>query len=242
MQTQKFSGAIRILQFGSDRRFYAWAALALALIAAAGFARSYYLKFLFHRPPLSPLIRVHGVVMTLWVVTFFTQTHLIANHRTDWHRRVGVFAAGLALLVVILGAYATVVALEREVRQHVIGGFHFLLGINFVNLLLFAGFVAAGLAYRRRPEFHKRLMLLATVSMVAPAVARIVLLFTHAPVPQFAALYACVLVFVVIDTIRHRRLHPAFGWGAVLIIGSFQGIYYIVQTTAWLNFVARLFP
>lgn len=228
-------------RIGADRRFYAWAALAIALIAATGFARSYYLKYFFGQPPLSPLIHVHGVVMTLWVAIFFTQTRLIAKHRIDLHRRLGVLAVGLAVLVVILGAYATVLAVEREVRQHLIGRFHFLLGINFVNLFVFATLIGAALAYRRRPEFHKRLMLLATVSMLAPAVARIVLLFTHSPVAQFVALYACVLIFVVIDTARHRRLHPAFGWGAALIIGSFQGIYYVVQTSGWMRFVGKIF-
>ena len=91
---------------------------------------------------------------------------------------------------------------SREVRNHVVGPFHYLFGLNLVNLLLFAAFVAAALTLRSRPDFHKRLMLMATLSMLAPAVARITLLFTHGPMAQFLAFDFCVLIFVATDTFR----------------------------------------
>jgi hypothetical protein len=72
-------------------------------------------------------------------------------------------------------------------------------------------------------------------------VARIVRLFTHSPLAQFVAFYACVLMPVLIDTARHRRLHPAFGWGVALIIGRFQMIFYAVQTQQWLGLVSHAF-
>jgi hypothetical protein len=231
-----------ILAIGAERRFYVWAALAIALVALTGFARSYYLKYLFGRPPLSPLIHVHGIVMTLWILLFFIQTRLVAVHRVDLHRLLGVLGAGWAVLVVILGTYATILGVEREVLRHHIGPFHFLLGINLVNLFVFATLIGVALVYRRRPEFHKRLMLLAAVSLLAPAAARIALLFTHRPVVQLVAFYVCVLFPVLLDTARHRRLHPAFGWGAALIIACFQAIFYTVQTRQWMSFVAFMFP
>jgi hypothetical protein len=105
------------------------------------------------------------------------------------NRRLGIFGGALAVLVVTVGGYVTALATEREVQHHFIGPFHYLLAINFVNLLGFAALVVSGLALRDRPEFHKRLMLLATVSVLAPAVARITLLFTHNELMQFAAFY-----------------------------------------------------
>jgi hypothetical protein len=84
-------------------------------------------------------------------------------------------------------------------------------------------------------------MLLATISLLAPAIARITLLFTHSGMVQMLAFDFCVLFCVVVDTIRHRRLHPAFGWGALLILVSFQLTFAAVQTKAWLDFVPRLF-
>ena len=47
---------------------------------------------------VSGLVHLHGIVMTLWFALFVVQTRLIAAHRTDLHRRVGVFGALLVVL------------------------------------------------------------------------------------------------------------------------------------------------
>jgi cytochrome bd-type quinol oxidase subunit 2 len=221
--------------------WYTWAALACALLAVTGFARSYYLKSIFAKPPLPTLLHVHGVIMSAWCLLFFVHTYLVATHRVRVHRRLGIFGAVLAFLVVAIGAYATVAATAREVREHVVRQFHFLFGLNLVNLLLFAIFVTSGLAVRSRPEFHKRLMLMATLSILAPAVARIVLLFTRDHTAQLWAFDFCILIFVAVDTVWHRRLHPALGWGAALVIGSFHLTALALGADWWLPFVARVF-
>ena len=179
--------------------------------------------------------------MSAWCVLFFAQTYLVAKHRVRVHRRLGIFGAVLAFLVVAIGTYATVAATAREVREHVVRQFHFLFGLNLMNLLLFAIFVISGLALRTRPEFHKRLMLMATLTLLAPAVARIVLLFTRAPMSQIAAFDFCILLFVVTDTVWHRRLHPALGWSAALVIGSFHLTALALGAKWWLPFVALVF-
>jgi len=172
---------------------------------------------------------------------FFVQAYLVATHRIRVHRRLGILGAVLAFAVVAMGTYATVEATAREVQSHIVGRFQYLFGLNLVNLLLFALFVVAALTLRTRPEFHKRLMLLATLSILAPAVARITLLFTHNPMSQLLAFYFCVLAFVVADTVRYRRLHPAFGFGATLIIASFHLTAMALRAKWWLPFVARVF-
>jgi hypothetical protein len=224
-----------------DRYVYVCAAIAAAAIAVTGFARTYYLKGLFASPPLPVLLHVHGAIMTLWCILFVTQTYLVAAHRVDLHRRLGVFGVALAILIVGIGTYATLVAAASEVHRHIIGRFHFLLGFNLVNLLLFATLVGAGVLLRRRPEFHKRLMLLAMVSLLGPAIARITLLFTHSGMVQMMAFDFCIAICVIVDTIRHRRLHPAFGWGGLLVVVSLHLTFAAVQTKAWLNLVPRLF-
>ena len=225
----------------TDGYIYMVAALACAAIAVTGFARSYYFKSLFGRPPLPLLLHVHGVIMSSWCVLFLVQAYLVAIHRVGVHRRLGVFGAALAFLVVAIGIYATVEATAREVQNHVVGPFHFLFGLNLVNLFLYAAFVVAALSLRSRPDFHKRLMLMATLSMLAPAVARITLLFTHGAMSQLLAFDFCVLTFVAIDTVRHRHLHLAFGIGATLLVVSFHLTAIALGAEWWLPFVARVF-
>ena len=222
-------------------RLYVWAALTCALIAFIGFSRSYYLKSLFAKPALPALLHVHGIVMSAWCLLFVGQTYLVATHRVRVHRRLCIAGAALAILVVGLGGYVTVVATAREVTAHVVRQFHFLFGLNLINLLDFAVLVTAALALRARPEFHKRLMLLATVTLLAPAIARIVLLFTHDGMSQLWAFDFCILACVVPDIILHRRLHPAFGWGAGMVLSSFHLTIIALHAKWWLPFVAWIF-
>jgi hypothetical protein len=61
---------------------------------------------------------IHGVVMTGWIVLLVAQTGLVAIHRVQWHRQLGVFGSLWAALVVLFGSITTLHAATREVRRH----------------------------------------------------------------------------------------------------------------------------
>jgi len=202
----------------TDRRFFVGAAIAIALIVFFGFARSYYLRSLFGMPALPLLVHIHGLVMTGWVVLLAVQSSLIAAHRVQWHRRVGVFGAVWAVLVVILGTTTTLHAAAREVRGHTaFAGIQvFITTLDLLQMALFAGFVTVAILLRSRPDYHKRLMLLTIACMLPDALARLPVSFMT---NSLTLLGLGVFVFgcVAIGTLRHRRLHPAFGWGCPVV-------------------------
>ncbi len=133
------------------RSQYRWVAIGAVIIAATGFARTYYLRFLFHTPVLPPLVQIHGAIMTLWCVGFVVQTWLIEARQIRLHQRLGIGMSALAAIVVLLGEILTINGVAREGRLHQIGKFHYLLGINSVNLLLFAGLVGLELRFAGNP-------------------------------------------------------------------------------------------
>jgi hypothetical protein len=162
-------------------RFYAWVAIGPALIVFIGFARTYFLKGLFNTPRLPLLLHLHGAVLTLWFVVFFVQTQLVSMRRVDLHRRLGIFAAALAILVIIVGGVVAVHASRRGYLANPnsmrdIRGLAILCGF----LSDFSLFVGLALYFRRRADFHKRLMLLGTCSILAPAISRVPLQFIQA--------------------------------------------------------------
>jgi hypothetical protein len=220
-------------------------AVALALVFA-GFARSYYLRAFFGMPSLSSLLHLHGALMTSWFVLFFVQTCLIEAHRADLHRKLGIFGAVLATLIVPIGAFVIFHTAAREVLGHTKRAHFFLimLGIDGIILFLFAGFVTCALAARRKHlDYHKRLMLLATLSLLLPAIQRIPLGFIQSDRSGYVVLGLydlCVVAAVAIDTFRHRRLHPAFGWGALLLVASMHLALIGVQTQTWIEFATKL--
>ena len=151
-----------------DRRFYLGAGLVALGLVFWGFAHTYYLKLIFGTPALSARLHIHGAVMSSWLVLFVAQACLISARRTDLHRRLGIIGVLVATGVVLVGSSATISAAAREVGRHSAeaNARVTVLGLELVQMALFAGLVAAAIAMRRRPDYHKRLMLLATACMM----------------------------------------------------------------------------
>ncbi|MGH7669821.1 MAG: hypothetical protein ACRENQ_10050 [Gemmatimonadaceae bacterium] len=221
-----------------EHRFFMVALFAIFAVVVAGFARTYYLKAWFGTPALPWLVHLHGALMTSWFVLFFTQTCLIASHRVAWHRRLGVFGVGLAVAILVVAPIVLVHAVSRELHApNGPQGLVVIFGPDLVVLTDFAFLVGSAITLRQRSDFHKRLMLLVTCSIILPAISRLPI----SALAGFGLFYACVPAPVVVDTARHRRLHPAFGWGAPLPIASQQLAFYAAHTHAWHAFVVRLF-
>ena len=197
-----------------DRRFFTGMAVAAILTVFVGFAPSYYLSGAFGARPLSTLVHVHGAVSTAWMLLFLTQTSLIAARRTDLHRRLGVAGAVLAPLLLVVG-YLT--AVEAARRGHTPPGGPpplAFLAVPIGTLVVFAILVVAGLYQRRRSETHKRLMLLATIAILTPALARMRWIGLGGPPVAIGGTCLFVVACLLYDRVAHGRVHPAFLWGA----------------------------
>jgi hypothetical protein len=224
-----------------ERLFYVGTSAVFFGLVFWTFARSYYLRAWFGRPALPPLLHIHGLVMTGWVVLLLVQSGLVSAHRVQWHRRLGVIGAVWAALVVILGSVTTVHAAAREVRAHTgfAAGQVTVTGLELVQMLLFAGLASLAIWWRRRTDYHKRLMLLTIPCMLPSALARLPVSFmTNALI--LGGLDLFVIACVGVDTVRHRRLHPAFGWGALAVLGTIHLAFYVTRTPAWIALGSRL--
>jgi hypothetical protein len=232
----------------SDRPLYLLAAVIFPLIVLAGFARTYYLKGAFATPALpSLLVHVHGIIMTAWVVLFIVQVTLVAKRRTKLHQRLGIAGAGLAALVFVFGIVTATYAAARFVNNPSLLSaadpppLPFLI-IPFGDMVIFAILITAALYYRQRLDIHKRLMLLAAINLLTPAIARIPLEFIvkGGPLAFFGLTDLVLIGFVAFDTIRHRRLHPAFLWGGLFLILMQPLRIILAPTNAWISFAAAL--
>lgn len=225
---------------GPDRRLYSWAALVAIGVVFAGFARTYFLKTSFGTPALPTLLHLHGLVMSLWFGFFLLQVRLVAMRRTDLHRRAGVVGAFIALMVLIVGVTT---ALTAAKLGHTPGPPPLIfLAVPLFDMLVFLGLVGAGLALRHRPDMHKRLMLLSCIGMLTAAISRIPLDFIQAGglLAFFGITDLLIILCVGYDTLKNRRLHPAFGWGALFVMLSHPARFMIAGTPAWQQFAAWL--
>jgi len=241
----------RMLAHRVDHALYRWAAIAAFAVVVVGFARTYYLKLLFGTPALPWLLHLHGALMTSWFALFFVQTSLIAAHRIHVHKRLGIVGAVLAGLIVIVGTAVALHGAARELHRPTTGGPPPLqvLGFFLSVLLVFATLVGSALLLRRRRDWHKRLMLMSCVILSGPGLARIsfervpALAFLRGGGPSGLFDLVMLLVYACIawDTWRHRRLHPAFVCGALLIAAvDLPFIWIFLSSSTWAHVAAWL--
>ncbi len=216
-----------------SRRFFSYfvSGVTISAIMFAGFAKNFYLRAWIGTRPITLMVHVHGLVMTAWILLFLAQTLLVAKRRTDLHRKLGVAGPFLAIAIVTLGIYT----ISNSILRHHPNANLQLFALLFVafdglSLLLFGGLVIAALRLRLRPQVHKRLMLMALVSLLPPAFGRFVAYFTRVGVFDvvLGLMCAAVLLCIVIDAVRHRRLHPTLIWSGALVI-AVNVLTYVAQ-------------
>jgi hypothetical protein len=223
-----------------ERWFYIGMSIAVVITVFAGFAPTYYLRPYFTAAPLMPLLHLHGLVFTSWLVLFVTQTFLVAAHRTDIHRRLGVAGGVVAALMVLIGASTAVIRASQGASVPGVPALSFLV-VPLGDMFVFSILVGAGFYFRRRSDTHKRLMMLATISILAAAIARLPFAFMQAGPPAFFGLTdAFVAVCLLYDLITLRRIHRATALGALLIVASQPLRLLLGGTSAWLSFAAWL--
>lgn len=241
--------------------FFAVMSAATLLIVLSGFAPTLFLRPVFKPVPIPWYLFLHGIVLTSWFVWFAMQTLLIQLRRTALHRRLGVVGAVIAIAVPFAGLLATSGVVGRLVANGIslnadasvlgigVSGpvVEFLAGVVWSNLgsaVTFAVLAWTGILLRRRAAAHKRLMLIATVSILGPALARLARLpfFGGEQGPFTVGVLLALLVAVIVhDVVTMRKLHPAttagisFAIGVSVICTSIAGTEMGLSLVRWLQ-------
>jgi len=222
-------------------RFYVWLSLLIAVITLTGFAPSLYGTLVegLSRPWF---IHVHAIVYVGWLALLIAQSALAARGKIALHRRVGNFGIAYGCGVVVLGVAVTLAAAVVHVAA---GEWTMQRGSGFLTLawgdmVLFSSFFGAAVAYRSRPEIHKRLMLLASVALMFAGVGRLWFLGEPTNVPGLIAVwYAPVLLGAAYDVFTMRRVHPVYVVGAIAM-GAWLVRIPFGQSPYWQDFGARV--
>jgi hypothetical protein len=183
-----------------ENLFFSGMAVLILATVFLGFARTYFLAGVFKAPLPNLIIHIHRAVFSSWILLLFAQTSLVAVGRVDLHRRLGLLGFGLACLVVILGLLAATESLARNFAAGEPGaGARAFYAIPFADMLVFSTLVFFAFRKRFNPAVHKRLMLIATITILDAA-------FIRWPIPAawwgLRMAQMCCYVAVVADRLR----------------------------------------
>lgn len=202
------------------RGFYLGLSVLMALVIVAGFSQTVPDDI---APPGLPLPFVaHGLVFSGWVLLLVTQPLLVTTGQVRRHRQLGLIGAGLAAAMVVMGVTATLLAYPYHRVPGFFPGGVFLV-MNCLGIVVFGGLVAAAIVLRRQSDWHKRLMICATASILGPGLGRFLPMDSFgaaAPLVLFGVEDLILLAGPAADLIVRRRVHPAYLWGVAAVIAS----------------------
>jgi hypothetical protein len=224
-----------------ERMFYTAMSVAFLIVVFAGFSRTWFLRPYFQTQPLIPLLIIHGLLFSSWIALFLTQTTLVATKRTRIHRKLGVAGGVLVVLMILVGTFTAIVRAKGPSPIPGINPLAFLT-IPLGDMLVFAILVGTAFYYRNKVDIHKRLMLLATITLLPAAVARIPLHFieTGGPFIFYGLTDLFIIPMLVYDLATRGRPHRATVLGGALLVISHPLRMIIGTTNAWIAFATWL--
>ena len=229
-----------------DRVFYSAMSLVLALTVLVGFSPTYYLRLIGDAPMTtvsgrqpSLMVHLHAVLFTGWVLLFIVQTSLVATRRVKVHQRLGIVGALLALAMVIVGVRTAIDGAVAKAAPPGVDPLAFM-AVPLFDVLLFAGFVTFAMILRRNREAHKRLMLLAYISIIAAAIARLPGVLPMGPLAFFGFAFVFVVFGIVYDLWSRRSVHKVYIIGGLLFLVSVPLRLFLSGTPAWRQFAEWL--
>lgn len=213
------------------RYFYFAMSLLFAAIVLVGFSQTVN-KNLFHPAIPRPVILwFHAAAFSAWVVFFIFQSTLVRTHNVKLHRLLGWFGAGLGAIMVPLGVTTSIIMGHFDAVQLHLSDPTFL-SIPFYDMLAFAVSLSLAIYWRRKPESHRRLLFIATCSLMDAAFGRFDFLFNNNLF--FPCLDVLILLGVARDLLVNRRVHTVYRYALpLLIVGQSLSIYLWRGAPSW---------
>lgn len=237
----------------SPRYFYSLAALLLLALTIIGFRHFYFGGGAYPGRPLTPPIRTlliaHGIAMTAWILLSVVQPALIASRNRKTHMLLGRIGAVLALAMFFLGWQTGVAAIRVAPPEMRIAGLapKEFLTVPLMSIVVFLMFVIIGVWQRKRPEIHRPMMLVATLTVCSAAIGRIELFNTWyaGTVLEvwFTAFLSTVLIGVALLVIKSALSKTFDRWlaisvGVLAVISVASSL--VAKTAAWDQFATFL--
>ena len=238
---------------GRRSRFYLGLALACAAIAILGFAPTYWLQLPRGTFVGSPLLHIHGILTTAWILFLVSQASLMSRGRTRSHRDWGLAGISLATLVFIVGVMVAVTGLEHRLAQGYGDAARSFLIVPLSSISRFALFTGAAVAFTHNPDWHKRLMLVGSIALIEAAAARFLFLMAAGTAPGLRpamlapppvtnsvvvglALQLLVVAGMMHDKRTRGKVHPAWIAGLAVSVAIILLKVPLSTTSTWLSF------
>jgi hypothetical protein len=219
-----------------ENRFFVGMSLLLLSTVLVGFAKSYFLAGLVRAPLPNKLIHVHAVFFSCWILLLIAQASFISANRFGLHRQFGLFGFGLACGMVVVGVMAATDSLTRIKMVGPIDMRTFY-AVPMFDIIVFAVLIFFAYRWRHDPATHKRLILIASITIVDAATGRDPLTkITQLPYLNNAFTQFYTVLLAGFDLWSLKRIHRATLMAGLFSIVMLLFAIPVGSTRPWMAF------
>jgi hypothetical protein len=200
-----------------ERLFLLIMAIVIAMTVIVAFGMFYIAGISsFHSPWW---VHIHAVTFMTWIGFYVLQNTLVVRNNIATHRKLGRVGAGYAAWMIVVGLVLTPLTLAAG-RSPPFFTPPYFLALDWMNIVVFGALFYAAIHQRKRTDWHRRLMLCATICLIGPAVGRLIVLSGNTMTAPL--LVALLLIYLIVamgfDLINRGRIHVAYVWGGVALV------------------------
>ena len=228
------------------RKFYTGMAIVMLFTALVGFSRTYFLGLVSgHATTITgrvpnATVHLHALLFMSWLVLFIVQTSLVATHRVKVHRKLGYFGVALAAAMIVVGGRTAVEAARLGSVPPGAKPWNFI-AIPFGDITSFGIFFLGAVLWRNDRDKHKRLMILASASLMSAALVLWPGVLAVGPLLAYALTLLFPIAGAVYDRWSRGRVHPVYWWGLALIVLGVGVRVALLGSPAWAHAMQSLF-
>jgi hypothetical protein len=201
-----------------DKYFYFFMSLLIAATVIYGFSQTVNSNLFHPTVPRPTLLYFHAACFSGWVAFFIFQSALVRTHNVSVHRLAGWFGAALGAVMVVLGCCIAVIMARFDLHTlHEADVVPFLI-VPLSDMTAFAPLLALAIYWRKKPEWHRRAMLMATCVLTSAAFGRFPMNFPP-PAQFYFGVDALILLGVLRDLIVNRRIHKLYLYVLPILFG-----------------------
>jgi hypothetical protein len=219
-----------------EKYFYFVMALAIGTVVVSGFSLTIGNRLFHPQVKMPTLLWVHGGVFFGWMGLFILQSALVRVRNVQLHKLLGWWFAAFAVAIPVLG-----IVITRVMSRFEIATLHYdateraaFLPIPFQDMVAFTVIFGLAVLCRKRPEYHRRLMLVAACILTAAAWGRMAIPTNVPYISFYSGVDLLILLGVLRDLIVNRKVHAVYLWSIPpLVLLQLGAVAISVQRPAW---------
>ena len=199
------------------RYFYFFMALLIASVVVFGFGQTVGPRFL-HTPYRKPFVlTVHAAVFSAWILFYLLQSGLVRAGNIRVHRLLGLVGAAFAVAIAAIGTITAVVMRRFDLQHPDLAVGAPTLRTALLDLGTFAIPFTLAIYWRNKPEFHRRLILIAFSGLTAAAFVRFPPVFHPWPY-YYVGVDLLIFTGVLRDLVLDRRIHVVYLYAVPVVV------------------------